>query len=107
MKVWVPDYSNAGSTNLWGSSTTTTITDTGFVACTINGFGVNTTSNINIQANGLIVARGTGEARNPNNAVQTFAYAVIPVSSGDIISCNFGGASVNCKTCYFIPGKWV
>lgn len=103
----MPDYSNVDSTNLWGSGKTTTITENGFVACNINGYKINSTSDINIQANGVIVARGSGEARNPNNAVQTFTSAVIPVSSGDVISCDFDGANINYKTCYFIPGKWV
>lgn len=108
MKRWVPDYANRSNTNLWANSTTTTITDFGFVTCVVNSYKVNTNSRTYIYANGKEMAVDAAEARGPNSAVVSGASLVLPVSPGDVISCGMtDGGGYNIKNCYFMPGKWV
>lgn len=107
MKKWVPDYSNYGSTNLWASSSTTTITENGFVYAFINAYKTNANSQTNIKINGKIVAQSHAEARGPNNAVVCDCSGIFPVSAGDIVSYDVHSGNVNSRDCYFIPGKWV
>ena len=104
---WVPDYSKASSTNLWSSSTSTTITESGFVTTRVCYYKINANCELYIYINGLEVSYCAGEARGPNNAVVSSVSGVFPVSVGDIVSYGYtSGASANSKMCKFIPGKW-
>lgn len=107
LKKWVPDYDNYGSTDLWASSSTTTIAENGFVYAFINCYKVNSNSEANIKINGKIVARSNAEARGPNNAVVCDCSGIFPVSAGDKVSYDVHSGSINSRDCYFIPGKWL
>lgn len=106
MKNWVPDYSNQSSTNLWASGSSTTIAENGFVSCTVNSYKINEGAESRILINGKVVVRDVAEARNPNNAVVANAFALLPVSNGDVVSYDARRGSMNIRECYFIPGKW-
>lgn len=107
MKKWVPDYSNASSTNLWSNTNTATMTDTGWVACKICGFKANALCEMYINVNGVNVGVDVTEARSPANAVTATVNVFLPVSAGDVVVADFNGANINWRSCIFIPGKWV
>lgn len=107
LKRWVPDYTNESTTNLWGSSETATITNTGFIYYAADYWSTQP-KKLYIRINNKIIDYADG-LKDLNNNYVAVAAGTAPVSAGDVVKIDRsdGAFNLNSKTLRFIPGKWV
>lgn len=103
---WVPDYTNMKSTNLWGSSSSATVQETGFLVFSVNAWKNGTSITLKMLVNGKQVCI-TESYKDFNNNNSATLSGMVPVTAGDIVSYTGNNSpNYNYKNAYFVPGKW-
>lgn len=108
-KIWVPDYANQNTTNLFSSSTTTTATDNGWIYVYWEGYYNSNAVEAKITINGKTVSYMLSENTYGSGTARTGSITgMFPVIIGDVVKVqNVAVTGTNRKEALFIPGKWV
>lgn len=107
LKKWVPDYANATSILVSGTSTYSMSAD-GFVSVGLYRYQSPsaTDSTITIKINNVPVGY-IGSGAVAANGAKTVTYSnLLPVLTGDSVEIQFSGDVAVLSSAYFIPGKW-
>lgn len=105
MKVFMPDYANQSSTNVFSSGTSYTASATGFIYVLYSSYSTAGAITNFIAVNSKAVMSGYQEAKAPSGAWVASASGTFPIAAGDVVTVGTG--TVITKVGYFVPGRWV